>query len=266
MHSFVRRMLRLNLRYAVTMKCQKNNFAKLLILLSCTCLSACQLVERSTIPSLHITEVYSDKSIHLHIRAAGSRNSAAVGFGELRSEIVGDEMRLMTEERFIGDGQPFDYVVTLPANVKRVVLGSMRKEIWPVDEGASKYSDDEKKALAVAAKAFQIGKPELDLDDFREQIDSTYGAPDAGDQYTILFVRDGPTHPSVCDMYHYSVKKSDFSVAYTGKSYAGQALLLEQLGKKDKPVPSNEIEFRKIDLEEEKGVNPHAGGNAQNER
>lgn len=55
-------------------------------------------------------------------------------------------------------------------------------------------------------------------------------------------------------MYRYWVKKSDGSVYYLGKTFAGPMYLLEELGKKDETIPMNEALAKPIDLTAGKGT------------
>ncbi|HEY9792769.1 MAG TPA: hypothetical protein V6D22_20375 [Candidatus Obscuribacterales bacterium] len=190
-------------------------------------------LERNQIIRFHVTSVPSGDVTYLHIRGL-PLDSFASGCSNLDVKTTGDEVWLRANMLLTKGGGPFDYVVTIPSGIKRVVFGDSRKEIWPKDEESRSYSEGEQKALEAAKREFMRSKPDLGPDDYYEFVeDNPVPAlkPEATGHYTVVFYQDGPTPSSVRDLYHYWVSTSDDAVTYKGRAYAGQMLLLEQLGK-----------------------------------
>lgn len=188
-------------------------------------------LERSQISRLHVTSVPAGDVTYLHIRGLPN-NSFSSGCSNLEVRTVGNEIRLQANMLLIRRGGPFDYVLTVPAGVRRVVFGNQRKEIWPNDEGGRLYSESERKALEAAIREFRTSKPDLTLADYYVFVEKDFDAsPAATGHYSIVFYQDGPAPCSVSELHRYWVSKSDGTVISKGRSYAGQMLLLEQLGK-----------------------------------
>ena len=191
-------------------------------------------LERQQISRFHVTSVPSGDVTFLHIRGL-PLDSFTRGCSKLNVEVVGDEVRLHANLLYAKQGGSFDYVVTIPSRIKRVVFGDLRKEIWPHDEESKPYSEKEQKALDAAKREFRTAKPDLCLDDYCVFIQDAPPplSPEATGYYSVVFYQDGPTPSSVREFHHYAVSTSDGSVTYKGRSYAGQMLLPDQLGKTD---------------------------------
>ena len=187
-------------------------------------------VERRHVFRFHVTSVSANDATHLHIRGLPI-DSASSGCSDLKTEIIGDEMRLSTKLKHFTRGVPFDFIVTVPPSVKRVVFGHERVEIWPKDAVGPSYSVSEQQALDIAVQEFKRTKPDLNPDNYYAFVEKPLGPPpEELADFTVIFYQDGPAPSSINEIHRYSVSKSDFKVTYRGKSYSGAMWQLEKLG------------------------------------
>jgi hypothetical protein len=209
---------------------------KAILIALCLLLGVCLpghagVIERSSITRFHVTDVHAGENTYLHVRGQVLAEFSK-GCTELRTTRHGDELRLTTSLKYFKKGVPFDFMVTVPPGIKRVVFGKLRKQVWPTDAEATPYSEDEQKALISAVKEFKTGKPDLDPDDYYVFVDKLPGnLSENKDHYSVTFFQDGPAPCAVRALYHYRVSKSDGSVTFNGRSFSGQMQLLERLGK-----------------------------------
>lgn len=188
-------------------------------------------LEWKHIARFHVTSVPSGDVTYLHIRGL-PMSSASSGCSQLQVSVNGNEVWLRASLLFLKKGGPFDYIVTVPSNIKRVTFGNLRKEIWPKNEEDPPYSEPEKKALDKAIIAFKSEKPDLSVDDYYAFVDASPQML-TSDHYEVIFYEDGPAPSAVRALYRYWVSKSDDSITYKGRSFAGAMYILEQLGKTD---------------------------------
>lgn len=202
------------------------------------------VLERKSIWSFHISAVRVGQNTYLHIRGLPA-DSASIGCSKPCISRAGSDLCLTTNIKYIGKGHPFNFVLTIPEGVKRVLFGKSRTEIWPNDEGAEAYSSEQKQAIEVAKKEFLRDNLSIDLSDYLIFLkDSEIHT----DSYSVQFLKDGPTPTELVPSYLFQVSKKDYGVTYKGCHYGGSASLLMKLGKEDKTWMSAE-KPRKAEIE-----------------
>ncbi len=79
-------------------------------------------LERNQISRFHVTAVPSGDVTYLHIRGLPPSSSSS-GCSKLQVTVSGHEVWLRGHELLAKQGGPFDYVLTIPSNIRRVATG-----------------------------------------------------------------------------------------------------------------------------------------------
>lgn len=119
-------------------------------------------------PTFKVSEIKSDSARRLRLQALDQMTPSQITSSRseplrLKTKIIDKELLVTIAFSPPRRYQKIEYMIDIPTSVTRVLFGTNKKEIWPVDEF---YSSDERHAMSTALTQFKADYPETHINEY----------------------------------------------------------------------------------------------------